>query len=140
MLIRKTIDRRRVLRGLLAGGAVTVGLPLLECFLNDHGTALANGAALPVRFGTWFWGLGMNEKIWVPDKIGANYDLKPELAALARVKQHVNIFSRYRTDLGGHPNLVHYAGAVFLRCGQWPSTRIDLPGRSIDVTIGDAIG
>ena len=28
------IQRRRVLRGLLGGGAVTVALPLLDCFLN----------------------------------------------------------------------------------------------------------
>lgn len=140
MLIRKTIDRRKVLRGMLAGSAVSIGLPLLECFLNDHGTALANGAPLPVRFGTWFWGLGMNEKIWVPDKIGADYDLKPELAALAPVKQHVNIFSRYRTDLGGRPPQVHYSGWVLLRCGQSPVNATDLPGRSIDVTIGDVIG
>jgi hypothetical protein len=32
-----TVPRRRVLRGLLNGGAVTVGLPLLNCFLNGNG-------------------------------------------------------------------------------------------------------
>ena len=135
-----TISRRRVLRGILAGGAVTVGLPLLDCFLNDNGTALANGAPLPLRFGTWFWGLGMNQKIWIPDKIGADYDLKPELAALAPVKKHINVFSRYKTDLGGRPSQVHYSGWVLLRCGQSPLNAADLPGRSIDVIVGDAIG
>lgn len=140
MLMRKLIDRRQVLRGMLGGGAVSVGLPFLECFLDGHGTALANGAPLPVRFGTWFWGLGMNEKIWVPDKVGPDYDLKPELAALAPVRQHVNIFSRHRTDLGGRPPMVHYSGWVLLRCGQAPANATDLPGRSIDVTIGEALG
>jgi Protein of unknown function (DUF1552) len=140
MLIRKTITRRRMLRGMLAGSAITVGLPLLECFLDDHGTALASGAPLPVRFGTWFWGLGMTEKLWVPEKVGADYDLKPELAALAPVKKHVNIFSRHRTDLGGRPDLVHRSGSVLLRCGQAPATFADLPGQSLDVTIGQTIG
>ena len=67
----KGFNRRRVLRGLLNGGVGTVALPLLNCFLNGNGTALANGAPLPVRFGTWAWGLGMNKDIFVPKKLGA---------------------------------------------------------------------
>ena len=55
------LNRRRVLRGMLSGSAVTVGLPLLNVFLNGNGTAMADGAPLPVRFGTWAWGLGMDE-------------------------------------------------------------------------------
>ena len=55
-------SRRRMLRGMLGGSAVGVGIPLLNAFLNSNGTALAAtvagkaGAPLPVRFGTWFWG------------------------------------------------------------------------------------
>ena len=51
---------------MLGGAAVSIGLPLLDCFLNGNGTALAQGAPLPVRFGTWFWGCGMNPDRWVP--------------------------------------------------------------------------
>ncbi len=44
----KRIGRRTLLRG--AGGAM-IGLPLLDCMLNEHGTALAqNGGALPKRY------------------------------------------------------------------------------------------
>ena len=40
--------RRGFLRGTFAGSAVAVGLPFLDCFLNDSGTALAGtGQALP---------------------------------------------------------------------------------------------
>jgi hypothetical protein len=39
----KGLNRRRVLRGMLNGGAVTIGIPLLNCFLNTNGTALADG-------------------------------------------------------------------------------------------------
>ena len=61
-------NRRRFLKGTLNGGVIAVGLPLLDVFLNDHGTVLANGAPIPMRFGTWSWGLGMSESIFVPKK------------------------------------------------------------------------
>ncbi len=67
-------SRRRILRGMLSGGAVTVGLPLLNCFLNGNGDALASGEKMPVRFGTWFWGLGMNTEIFVPKKTGTGFE------------------------------------------------------------------
>src|SRR5882757_6227374 len=41
------LSRRRVLQGMLGGGAVTVGLPFLDCFLDTNGVALAaTGTAL----------------------------------------------------------------------------------------------
>ena len=36
-------SRRTVLRGMMGGTAVTVGLPLLDCFLRSNGDALASG-------------------------------------------------------------------------------------------------
>ncbi len=54
------MNRRKVLKGMLGGCAVNVALPLLNCFLNGNGTALAAGAPIPLRFGTWQWGLGMS--------------------------------------------------------------------------------
>lgn len=68
MLIKgRPVDRRRVLRGVLNGAAVTVALPILDCMLNDSGTAFAaTGQPLPVRFGTWFWGLGIDPVPFTP--------------------------------------------------------------------------
>ena len=54
----RKFTRRSFLRGAMQGAGLGLGLPLLDMFLNDHGTALASGAPLPVRYGTWFWGLG----------------------------------------------------------------------------------
>jgi hypothetical protein len=54
------LSRRRFLKGTLHGGAVSVGLPLLNVFLNENGTAYADGKPIPQRFGTWSWGLGMS--------------------------------------------------------------------------------
>lgn len=51
------LSRRTALKGIMNGAAITVGVPLLDIFLNGNGEALAaTGAPLPVRFGTWFWG------------------------------------------------------------------------------------
>src|SRR5688572_13807736 len=94
-------NRRRVLRGMLGGGAVTVGLPLLNCFLNGNGNALADGKPMPVRYGTWFWGLGMTQSVFVPKKTGANYDLPEEIVAFKPIQQHMNLltnFTAYRDN------------------------------------------
>src|SRR5688500_4285222 len=86
-------NRRRMLRGMLNGGAVTVALPLLDGLLNGNGNAMADGSPIPVRFGTWFWGLGMQKKIFVPTKIGADFDLPEEIASWAPVKKDINLFT-----------------------------------------------
>src|ERR1700744_1068047 len=92
-------NRRRVLKGMMGGAAVTVGLPFLDCFLDASGTALADGAPLPVCFGTWFFGLGLNPGFWEPKTIGANYDLPPELQPLAPLKHKINIYSGMKAFL-----------------------------------------
>jgi len=136
----KDFTRRRVLRGMLQGGAVSVALPLLNCFLNDNGTALADGAPLPVRFGTWFWGLGMDKDIFVPKKVGANFDLPEEIASLAPVRDHINLYTSFDCFRDAAPNLCHKTGWVIARSGIAPMNRADLPGETIDVTIAKKIG
>ena len=93
--MKRPITRRRVLRGMLDGAAVSVALPLLDCFLNTNGTALADGAPLPVRFGTWSWGCGMSKSIFTPKKLGADYDLPEEIEAFKPVRQHINILTNF---------------------------------------------
>ena len=62
---QRLATRRNFMRGMLGGAAINVALPFLDCFLNANGTALASGAPLPVRFGTWFWGCGASGKLSV---------------------------------------------------------------------------
>ena len=71
--------RRTVLRGLLQGAAVTVGLPGLEAMFNSNGTAHADGSALPRRLGVFFFGNGVRLKFWTPAEIGAGWKLTPSL-------------------------------------------------------------
>lgn len=134
------VTRRRVLRGMLNGSAVTVALPLLNCFLNDNGNALASGAPLPLRFGTWQWGLGMSEEVFVPKKTGMGYDLPEEIAALAPIQKHINLFTNYHVFKDAAPNLCHHTGWVILRSGIAPRTAQNRPGETIDVTISRKIG
>lgn len=138
--MKKPISRRKFLKGTLGGAAVTVGLPFLEIFLNANGNALASGLPIPKRFGTWFWGLGMNREIFVPKTVGAGFDLPEEMASLAPVRDHINVFSNFDTTTDGRPNICHYTGWVVLRCGTAPSDRSDLAGQSVDVMMAEAIG
>ena len=134
------MNRRSVLKGMLNGAAVGVGLPILECALNDSGSAFANGDPLPLRFGNWTWGLGMNKEAFVPKKIGADFDLPHEIEALAAVKKHINLFTNFNVFKDAAPNLCHHTGWVILRSGEAPQARSTLPGETIDVTIAKKIG
>ncbi|MHB1207528.1 MAG: DUF1552 domain-containing protein [Rhodospirillaceae bacterium] len=134
------MNRRRALRGILGGSAVTVGLPLLNIFLNENGTALASGEPMPTRFGTWLWGLGMNAAIFTPKKTGANFDLPPEIESLKNVKQHINLFTNFNTFKDAAPLMCHHTGWVILRTGMAPSPSNVRPGETIDVTVAKRIG
>jgi hypothetical protein len=137
--------RRSFLRGMLSGSAVCIGLPTLDWFLNDNGTAFADGTKLPVRFGTYFWGLGLTDTPtggtrWVPSKTGRGYEVMPELEPLAAVKEKVSVFSGFRVIGDGRPNLVHWSGHAAILSGIAPaaSGRFDAP--SLDTRVADAIG
>src|SRR5260221_1261927 len=91
---RNVIHRRTVLRGVLAGGAsVAVPLPRLLGMLNGNGTAYAQGAPLPVRFGIWFFGNGIIPERWVPARTGHgdNWALSEQLAPLQQVKPWISV-------------------------------------------------
>src|SRR5215475_4010030 len=143
--MRVPIDRRLFLRGMLNGAAVCVGLPFLDRFLNGNGTALADGAMLPVRFGTYFWGLGLTDTPtggtrWVPSKTGRDYEIMPELESLKPVKDKVSVFSGFRAIGDGRPNLVHWSGHASILSGVAPALTGRFDGPSFDTRIADAIG
>ena len=133
-------DRRRVLRGLLGGAAITVGLPILDGMLNENGTAFAaTGAPIPARFGTWFWGCGLNAGRWEPNKVGTGYDLGAELAPLERFKSKINLFSGFKAFLDGKPNGVHFSGAQAVFTGTVPRGMTGA-APSVDQLVADVIG
>jgi hypothetical protein len=138
-------NRRNALKGMLGGAAVTVGLPLLDMFLDGNGQALAaTGAPIPTRFGTWFWGCGVNAARWVPDKVGAGYDVKAELQPIAAFKDKVTVFSGFNCILAGRSNLPHWSGVMATLTGSAPKTGGQNGGAAdeptIDVLVSDAMG
>jgi hypothetical protein len=134
------LNRRRFLRGTLNGAAISVALPFLDAFLDGNGKAMAAGTPLPTRFGTWSWGLGMSKEVFVPKKTGANFDLPEEIASLASVQQHINLYTNYHVFRDDAPNLCHHSGWVVLRSGIAPTSRPNRPGETIDVAIARRIG
>ncbi len=93
---RRSLSRRRVLRGMLAtGAAVSLPLPRLAGMLNGNGTAYADESPLPTRFGTWFFGNGIIPERWVPQDTGQDdaWQLSEQLAPLTPVKDSLCVVS-----------------------------------------------
>ena len=136
----KGLNRRHVLRGMLNGTAVAVALPLLDCFLNDNGTALASGGPMPVRFGTWFWGLGKQDKVFLPKKTGRGYDLPEEIACFAPIQDDMNLISSMNVYRDTAANMCHLTGWVIMHSGSAPMSFDDRPNLTFDVEIANHIG
>lgn len=133
------MTRRGMLRGMMGGAAISVGLPFLDCFLDTNGTALADGQKLPVCFGTWFWGLGLNPGRWEPPTAGKITALGPELQPLSAHMAKMNVYSGLKTFLDGKPNGVHFSGVQGILTGTAPrGMTADKP--SVDTLISDVIG
>ncbi len=105
----KRLSRRTVLRGALATGtAISVPLPILDIMLNSNGTAFAQGAPLPKRYCTWFFGNGIIPALWNPSATGTGsaWSLTEELAPLLPVKPWLTVVSGLKNMIGNaspHP-------------------------------------
>ncbi len=133
--------RRSVLRGFLGGAAVSVGLPLFDSLLNDNGTAYAAGAPLPLRFGTWFWGLGHTPGRGIEALSGRDYRFIAECAALEPFRaRYINYFSGFNTLLDGAASRVHYTGWVAAKCGTVPVKFSGMPAPTLDTFVADQLG
>ncbi len=133
-----TLNRRHVLRGMLGGSAITVGLPLLDCFLNTNGTALASGQPIPSNFVMWFQGLAFAPGFWEPKKEGPGYDMAHNLRALTPIKDKVNIYSGLKAYLDGHAAGGHNGGPQCILQGGVDDVSQTRP--SVDQLIADHIG
>jgi hypothetical protein len=140
--VKTLATRRRVLRGMMNGTAVTVALPFLDCFLNSNGTALAaTGQSLPVVFGNWYWGCGLTPGRWEPEMEGKiTGQLPPELVPLEPFKDKLNVFSGLKVYLDGKPPLPHTCGRQACQSGHVVGGAGDYERESIDSIISGAIG
>lgn len=114
---RIRIPRRTFLRGTLAGGVgIAVGLPLLEPMLDGNGSALAQGAALPRRFGVFFFGngRGVEQAKWRPTGSGASWAPSPLLQPLSGVKDYITVVTGMNAKLDKSPQGHHKGSAAIL--------------------------
>lgn len=129
------LHRRTVLRGMLAGSAVAVSLPLLDIFLDEHGDALADGGPIPRRFGVFYWGNGVLPDRWTPPIpegaadgqdffVGDEWELSDELSPLTDVKPHLSVISGTKIYTGNE--IAHSSGAAGVLSG----AALDIEGES----------
>jgi hypothetical protein len=140
MMRNAAMTRRRVLRGAAGGMAVSVGVPFLDAVLNENGTALAAGAPLPVRYGTWFWGCGLTPGRWTPQQEGAGYAMPVELEVLEPFRDQLSIFSGFGAILDGRPAVPHWTGQMSILTGAAPARDGQIEAPTMDTVIADAIG
>src|SRR5262245_48146375 len=113
--------RRTLLHGMMGGMTVGVGLPVLDCFLNESGTALAaTGAALPPVVGTWFQHLGLNPGLWEPKIIGPGYEHNIQLKTLEPYRSKTNIYSGLKYFIEGRPLQTHTTSSLIATTGGIP--------------------
>ncbi len=137
------LSRRTLLRGLLGGAVITIGLPPLERFLNGNGTAYAAGGddGFPRRFGLFFWGNGNLPARWTPTGKGATWELSDQLAPLAASKSKLTVVTG--TKLGVPNSQPHGAGAAGVLTGMplfLDGNNSTFAGPSIDQIIANVIG
>ena len=142
-----TLSRRRLLQGLgVAGAAVRVGLPALECMFNPSGTAYAaaNRVAskeIESRFVLWFNGNGIIERFWIPRETGHDYRITPCLTPIAPFRNDVHVITGLDSPaarLPG-PGNDHHRSMSALMSGTSFSGR-GAGGPSVDQVIANKIG
>lgn len=141
-LLRHRVSRRRFLRGILGGTAVTVGLPIFGAHLNFNGTALADGSAFPSRFGLFFWGNGVVPYRWVPEGTGTDWIPSDQLEPIAHLRDHFSVVTGLEVKV---PNIIpHNSGAGGILTGKPVVARggeaYTFAGPSIDQVIAAEIG
>ncbi len=136
----KALNRRTVLRGMLATGAgVTVSLPLLDCMLNGNGTALAQtGTPLSPLYVTWFFGNGTLPGLWKPAAtgVGTQWALSPQLQPLADFKSDLTVVSGLENRVVVIPE--HPSGSAGATTGA-PLSGNAVRAKSIDQVVADLI-
>jgi hypothetical protein len=137
------LGRRRMLRGMLGGAAVAVGLPPLEAMLNGNGDAYAGGAALPKRFISFMFGNGVMLDRFEPTTTGPGWALTQQLQPFAPIHDYITICSGM-ANLQTSPAITHHEGMpVFSGYSYAPSNAGGFAsswgGPTIDQVIADII-
>ena len=134
------LTRRSVLRGSCQGALAVMGLPFLDCFLNNKGQAQTNGRPLPTRFNTYFWGCGLTHKLWIPKTAGTGWEMTVQMKPLEPYRKKMNLFSGLRVPLDSKPNGQHWSGLAAAATGIAPSRQGEFESATIDQQVAAVIG
>jgi hypothetical protein len=85
-LTKKSLPRRSFLRGV----GSTLALPLLDSMVPAFA---ADAPAATPRLGFVYAGNGIVHRNWTPTSSGTEFQLTPNLASLANVREHLNVIS-----------------------------------------------
>lgn len=144
--MKKTFGRRSLLKGLLGGAAVAIGLPPLELFLNNHGTAYAASgqSGFPQRFALFYWGNGHLAHYWNPSAtgIGEAWEISEQLAPLQAFKEKMTLVTGLNVPFSGVGE-PHFETAcrfmvgepLFMNGDDWA-----MSGKTFDQRMADALG
>ena len=113
---RPLLHRRTLLRGGLSGLGVSLALPPLEAMLNRHGTAHADGSALPKRFAIFYWGNGMRPEKWMPTGTGASWTPGDAHQPLLPHKDYLSIATGMEVKYNGS---AHHTGRSGILSGTY---------------------
>ncbi len=135
-------SRRRVLRGMLTGGSVAVGLPMLEVFAGRAARASCE-TGFPRRFGVFSWGNGNLPDRFLPigEGRGDDWQLSEQLAALAAVKHKLAVVSGYSVKVDNISP--HWSGACGLLTGRalvGDDDDWEVAGPTIDQVVAAEVG
>jgi hypothetical protein len=115
-MTRRPLHRRSLLRGGLSGLGVSLALPPLEAMLNSHGTAHADGSALPKRFAIFYWGNGMRPEKWMPTGTGATWTPGDAHQPLLPFKDYLSIATGMEVKYNGS---AHHTGRAGILSGTY---------------------
>ena len=140
-------------RSFLRGSGLVLGTPMLTS-LCDGGFALGseadapadanlNDGKPPLRTAFLYFPNGVWEKDWVPEKVGADFELSPSLRPLATVRDDISVLSGL-DKLNSHNGDGHYAKTANFLTGmpvvQTTGKDISSGGISIDQLIAQHVG
>jgi hypothetical protein len=137
----KPLSRRTVLRGLLGGAAVGVGLPMLEAMLGRKSAFAQTANGFPQRFGLFFWGNGALPDKFTPPDDGPGFTLSEQLMPFAPLRGKFSVVTGMRVLV---PNVEpHFATAAGVLSGRpllKAGTDYTFSGPSIDQFLAARIG
>lgn len=144
-MMRKQLDRRTFVRGMLGAGVVSVALPPLDAMMNLEQTVFADGGSTrALRYVAWMFGNGFMLKQFEPSSAGPNWQLSPHLQPLAAVKSYLNLVTglrnRAKTKITHHEGMTVWSGYTMRDIGQGQGFYSNTGGPTLDHLISQAIG